>query len=512
MNIKAVFSFPLHSVHKICVLFYIFFWIPFPAWGDEKIDPSSVFHAFWSILENNYYNEQFDPISRKGRYEFYKNKLIEHESLYFLYSEIFPDIIKNFSDSHIYVRPPDRYSPVYGSLPVTATDSILSPPYIICSGIVMGPALDPIAPRIVAISDRSPLFKQGVRSGWVIENTLQGEGASGDSTITFLDDSSNIHHIRLPATKENVSSIDEINTSYDKNIRGQKAIKIDNFGIVLDVGRKGHGTEIGYVIPHTQASDRDIPVGADFKSMFVSVKPDKTIVSSSVFEKNGRTYNVESSQGLCLNSGAFKDRDVSITGNHNLYIRFDRFDNEAALWLDKIVPDSYGNIIIDLRRNIGGESRALSKILAMFIGPSKKMGNLIVRGHSIDVYTSGGLKKRTFAHIRVLIGPVTSSSAEIMAECLKFYLKSILYGNATSGSVLLARKFPLPDGGVVTIPTGDFRGLDGKKIEGFGVMPDVDVHAFDIRKCGDVPFLLADKGESIDAVVLKGIVAGACVK
>ena len=75
----------------------------------------------------------------------------------------------------------------------------------------------------------------------------------------------------------------------------------------------------------------------------------------------------------------------------------------------------------------------------------------------------------------VLIGPRSTSAAEIVADAVKVNHRGLLIGRITNGSVLNSGSFPLPDGGSVTIPVCDFMGPDKKRIEGVGVEPDIEI-------------------------------------
>jgi len=49
-------------------------------------------------------------------------------------------------------------------------------------------------------------------------------------------------------------------------------------------------------------------------------------------------------------------------------------------------------------------------------------------------------------------------------------------GRPTNGSVLGSQFFDLPDGGQVQVPTGSIEMLNGRTLEGKGVMPDIEVY------------------------------------
>jgi carboxyl-terminal processing protease len=77
--------------------------------------------------------------------------------------------------------------------------------------------------------------------------------------------------------------------------------------------------------------------------------------------------------------------------------------------------------------------------------------------------------------LAVLIGPGSLSAAEVTAAALEHEHRAVVVGRRSSGSVLGASSFPLPDGGRVQIPVIDIEMLDGRRLEGVGVAPDIEI-------------------------------------
>jgi carboxyl-terminal processing protease len=74
----------------------------------------------------------------------------------------------------------------------------------------------------------------------------------------------------------------------------------------------------------------------------------------------------------------------------------------------------------------------------------------------------------------LLINEGTRSGKEVVAASLKKHGLAKLVGTTTAGAVLAGRCFPLGDEAVLYLPVADVR-VDGKRLEGVGVTPDVEV-------------------------------------
>ena len=157
------------------------------------------------------------------------------------------------------------------------------------------------------------------------------------------------------------------------------------------------------------------------------------------------------------------------------YVRFDLFSEQDV---DRVLAaiDGAGKagLILDLRYNHGGNADAQQHLLDRLLpgntiyGRNRgRFGEQVMRTDWFGKHYSGPLV--------VLIGQESASAAEITAAALKSQHRATLVGERTSGSVLNAVEFALPDGGAVQVPVADFTTADGTRIEGVGVMPDIDV-------------------------------------
>jgi carboxyl-terminal processing protease len=204
---------------------------------------------------------------------------------------------------------------------------------------------------------------------------------------------------------------------------------------------------------------------------------------------------------------------IKKVNEQQVYIRVDNFHPDYLE--DKVISklkfeiSKSQKIILDLRKNSGGEVSTALRFLALFVEPSIRIARLekVPRSSKVrhlpwqigieteihklgpdigfnlfplpldigesnasntkDVSTSSSQK------ISVLIGPQTASMAEVVALVLREQRKALLVGLPTAGKVLVAKWFELPELGrdyFLTIPIYDFS--MSQRIEGKGIVPD----------------------------------------
>lgn len=177
------------------------------------------------------------------------------------------------------------------------------------------------------------------------------------------------------------------------------------------------------------------------------------------------------------------------------YLRFDQFDRESLRWLSRELKKHRHapGIVLDLRNNAGGYMLAANLALGEFFGHRVTTGQFIRRSGRTSV--GRGLPLFS-AHYRgrlvVLTGRSTASAAEIFAHVMQQHDRATLVGRRTAGAVIVSRTYPLPGGGKLQVPVQDYRGLDGLRLEGRGVTPDVAVApSLDDLRAGRDPDLQA---------------------
>lgn len=157
-------------------------------------------------------------------------------------------------------------------------------------------------------------------------------------------------------------------------------------------------------------------------------------------------------------------------------IRFDEFQDEDIRWaIAELRGASAAGVILDLRRNGGGQVRLLTEIAGVLLGPGKLIGTEVRAQGRREMMTRKN-SSRGFAYsgpLVVLIGPESGSAAEVLSGALRAHDRAELVGDQTAGAVLIARRFRLPDGGWVQVPVADYLDVSGGRLEDIGVKPHV---------------------------------------
>jgi carboxyl-terminal processing protease len=167
-----------------------------------------------------------------------------------------------------------------------------------------------------------------------------------------------------------------------------------------------------------------------------------------------------------------------------LYLRFDDFDWTKMRWLSRELKEhrTAPGVVVDLRHNPGGAVLALDFVIGEFFDGSFSYAVMVDRsGHrrNLHVLTIGSAHYQ--GRVAVLVDHPTSSAAEIFAATMQEKHRGTVIGRKTAGYVLFARMRSLPDGGMLECSEDDLRTMNGKRLEGIGVMPDVELPPATLR-------------------------------
>jgi carboxyl-terminal processing protease len=164
--------------------------------------------------------------------------------------------------------------------------------------------------------------------------------------------------------------------------------------------------------------------------------------------------------------------------NGILYVRMAEFESQSVKFLYKKLQEysTAKGLILDLRSNPGGRISQCKKAIGHFFTGNVEMGNFITRrGSEIDKESKDFFTLNYDKPMVILVSSRSGSAAEIFSHVLQFHHRARVIGQKTAGAVLAAVKLSLPDGGEIMIPGMDYTGLDGKRLEGTGVIPDINV-------------------------------------
>lgn len=169
---------------------------------------------------------------------------------------------------------------------------------------------------------------------------------------------------------------------------------------------------------------------------------------------------------------------VKELGDGFVYLRFDEFNRHDRRWLARQLKTyaTAPGIVLDLRRNPGGETFSLGIVIGEFFDRAVDCGTFISRSGSRSVKTSWQLGSANYAgKLVVLVDSASGSAAEIFAAVIQDHGRGTVVGRRTAGAVLASWFYRLPDGGELQLSREDYIAPKGRRIEGVGVEPDVVV-------------------------------------
>lgn len=142
----------------------------------------------------------------------------------------------------------------------------------------------------------------------------------------------------------------------------------------------------------------------------------------------------------------------------------------------------HDGLVIDLRGNPGGLADMIRGIAGHVLSEPAVLGRMRMRGLDLEFRanprrsTSDGRAVTPFAGpVALLVDGLTASASECFAGALQSLGRVRVFGTRTSGQALPASTQQLANGDVLLYVVGDFVTSTGRRLEGTGVVPDVEV-------------------------------------
>ncbi len=163
-------------------------------------------------------------------------------------------------------------------------------------------------------------------------------------------------------------------------------------------------------------------------------------------------------------------------------IRIYRFDQETAGQLAQglILDQNRGQVIIDLRGNIGGELMAAVEAASLFLPPGALVVSVAGRadGGPLRHYRAGpGGLKQIDRRIIIWQDQMTASASEVFIAALTHHGAATTLGRRTFGKGLVQETFPAPGGGLFIITTGELLAPDGLSFNKTGLPPRLPIRS-----------------------------------
>jgi len=163
------------------------------------------------------------------------------------------------------------------------------------------------------------------------------------------------------------------------------------------------------------------------------------------------------------------------------HVRFNAFMVPAPERFTEAVREfiaaDVAGIVIDLRGNPGGIAVAARGMAGHFIDDaSVSLGTLTTREMALSFYVVPRASSQRFdGPVALIVDPLTGSTSEMMAAGMQEVGRVRVFGETSAGQALPSIFERLPNGDGIQIVVADLTTAGGKRIEGPGVVPDVEV-------------------------------------
>ena len=192
--------------------------------------------------------------------------------------------------------------------------------------------------------------------------------------------------------------------------------------------------------------------------------------------ETGEEKNLVLDKSFYLKPRSAAERVSKIIDGSILYLKFNSFDSGTGKWVKRKITEnsSAKALIIDLRGNGGGWVAEVKETLSIFF-PAKTV---------IGTFTERDLDEKTFrvgsndfykGQIIVLIDGNSVSGAEILASAFQETGRGKIAGQKSAGEVLNGITKSLSNGLKLYVAVRDYKTAKGIRLEGKGVMPDIEV-------------------------------------
>ncbi len=170
----------------------------------------------------------------------------------------------------------------------------------------------------------------------------------------------------------------------------------------------------------------------------------------------------------------FNDKSVGYIHISSFY---DYTSNEFTSAINKLKEEGKTKLILDLRGNSGGYVDEAIEVAKQIV-PSGTIISTRDKKGAVNTYTSD-LRTRPFEKCVVLVDSMTASSAEILASAMQDSGAGTIIGEKTFGKGVMQSVMDFDDIGVIKMTTLEYFSRYGKKINGVGITPDIEVSKID---------------------------------
>jgi carboxyl-terminal processing protease len=346
-----------------------------------------------------------------------------------------------------------------------------------CGGLLIAFGRRGLLSRVVRVDSKSFLHAAGVRPGWRFLGKRGSEPAANESlTLAFTSTAGERVDITVPSSnRDEPVDVDRARQeleSWSRMLVGgadpDTELTMASLGIIIRVGRNGELPVVVDVENRSEAERASIEPGSLLSSWRTGPADDGALrFEGKLISPAGAEYSAAFDFRRC----EVADRASSALPGDVLLLRFNSFQPDIVAWLDEQLHSQPRAVILDLRRNGGGDAAVMQQVLGRFLEDGAKVAEIIYvdRSETWVAKAATGVYKGPLA---ILVGPQSASAAELSASALAFHARAKIFGQATRGNVLLSSSYPLADGGRVQVAIADIRSAGGKRLEDVGVQVD----------------------------------------
>ena len=305
--------------------------------------------------------------------------------------------------------------------------------------------------------------------------------------------------LRILNDKFIITRVGESNETASENIYpGLEILEIDNN---IPIQKYFQEKVLRYYSQTTKQADEAL-LGA-----YLFMGPAGEKIKLKVKDFDGGCRNIEISRNSIVSNGQpfmyqflinffiANTIETKMLENDILYVNIPNFGNEQIATdfvqlIDNLDISRIKGMVIDVRYNMGGNSKICNKILGCLL--NNEIRSTIMNFPNYSAANKAWGKetewsklshsimprdgKKYVGPIVLLLGPTTGSSAEDFVIALKTAQRASTVGEKTSGGGGNGLHSKLPGGGDFTVSTFKSTYPDGTEYIGIGIKPDYEVH------------------------------------
>jgi carboxyl-terminal processing protease len=453
-----------------CVAFYL--------WrSDLRGERRLVFEQSWQIIGTKYYDRTMNGLDWQAVHDSYASRLRGVNTSFELYWTVLSPMARLLESSHVQINMPPQPPPAPGVGKAQVAPGGWNPES--CAGLWIASGPRQISTRIKHVDAGSFLGAAGVGPGWRLLGMPKRGGDEGGMLLNFVSTAGEAVEITIPRGNEPrvaaeliKDDLKMLNRLLIDRADPSTELTMKSLGITVYIGQSGSLPVVVDVVNGSEAERAGIEPGSQVASWSTTHVADGSLhFQGQLVSPAGAAYAASFAYQPC----DIPERIAQRLGEHMpgnvLYLRFDSFQSGIIPWLDEQLKAQPAAVILDLRRNIGGDAGVLLQFMGRFLQAGSRIAEATYTDHS-EIWTTSAAPEVFKGTLAVLVGPLSASAAEVSANALQFHRRATLIGENSRGSVLLAHTFPLQDGGTVQVATADVRGPSGLRLENTGVKVD----------------------------------------